>query len=290
MAKVTLMPSGINAAIQSGHKRKPGARGKCLGWSAGACRRNARFLRSVVPDSLYGNGYACTLTVRDLPSSAIVWAQVRDAFLKRVRRMGVIRFHWVTEWTSRGVPHLHLVLFFHPSDRWIEIDVRRAWMDVAGFLGTGPQGQCIKRLDDAVGWFGYVSKHSARGAAHYQRQAAALPDTWDTVGRVWGKGGDWVVQEVVVEIEDDVFHVLRRLVRGWLTAQARSDVKREKLYGKKHRIEAAQRRVFHARNMLKCTKKELSGVRGLGHWVNGDAQEELLSAAWLIDAQKKGLR
>jgi len=287
MAKVTLMPSGINAAITSDHKREGGPRGKCLGWSAGACRRNARFLRSVIPSSLYGLGISLTLTVRDLPKSAEEWASVRKAFLDRLRRMGVFRFHWVTEWTRRGVPHLHMVVFVHPTDRWIEVEIEDAWIEVAGYLGTGSQGQHVKRLTDAVGWFQYVSKHSARGAGHYQRQMANLPDSWDSIGRVWGKGGDWECLEVDVEIETPVFHHLRRLVRGWLVSEARSDLRKELRYGNASRIAAARRRIKHARTMLRCHKRPLSTVRGIGHWVNGDAQEDLLSAAWALAEEKK---
>lgn len=291
MAKVTLMPSGINASVPSPHKRSPGLRGKCTGWSPGACRRNARFLRSARIDKLPRIGITLTLTVRDLPASAHEWSRIRNLWLNRVRASGAICFHWVTEWTRRGVPHLHAVVFYdlrHWNENWtLQWDLTDEWTAITAHLGSGPQGQCAKKMTEASGWFQYVAKHSARGAAHYQRQMASLPDTWDTVGRVWGKGGDWETSEIDVDVSMEVFHQLRRLVRGWLVAQARSDLARERRYGKAKRIEAAERRIVHAAGMLRCHKRGLSTVRGLGHWVNGDAQEELLSAAWQVAAWKQ---
>jgi hypothetical protein len=95
----------------------PAKRGEINGWSAGAVRQHTRWLRSVDTTQLDGLGVAVTLTVRDCPESAAVWARLRNALQERLRRAGLLRWHWVTEWQRRGVPHLHLAVYA-PSE-WV---------------------------------------------------------------------------------------------------------------------------------------------------------------------------
>ncbi|WP_425527867.1 rolling circle replication-associated protein, partial [Xylella fastidiosa] len=63
-------------------------------------------------DKLTGVGLALTLTVRDCPATAQEWQRMRRAWEKRMKRAGMIRVHWVTEWQRRGVPHLHCAIWF----------------------------------------------------------------------------------------------------------------------------------------------------------------------------------
>jgi hypothetical protein len=112
---------GVNGWVPSDHRRTPPPpRGAIKGWTEGAARRNRAFLRSVDPEPLHADlGYAVTLTLRDVPADAKAWAASINRFLVAMRQLGVIRYHWVTEWTKAGRPHLHGCLFWagRPSFR-----------------------------------------------------------------------------------------------------------------------------------------------------------------------------
>lgn len=91
---------------------KPPKRKKISGWTKGAAQRNRAFLMSVDPTVLaHDLGYAVTLTLGATPLSAAIWGEIVHHLLVTLRRWGVVRFHWVTEWTTRGRPHLHLTFF-----------------------------------------------------------------------------------------------------------------------------------------------------------------------------------
>lgn len=90
----------------------PPKRTKISGWTKGAARRNRAFLMSIDPLALsHDLGYAVTLTLGATPISAAIWASMIHRFLTTLRRCGMIRYHWVTEWTKKGRPHLHLTFF-----------------------------------------------------------------------------------------------------------------------------------------------------------------------------------
>ncbi len=90
----------------------PPKREKITGWTKGAAQRNRAFLMSVDPTILaHDLGYAVTLTLGATPLSAKIWGEIIHRFLVTLRRCGMIRYHWVTEWTKKGRPHLHLTFF-----------------------------------------------------------------------------------------------------------------------------------------------------------------------------------
>lgn len=90
----------------------PPKRKAIAGWTKGAAQRNRAFLMSVDPVALSCDlGYAVTLTLGATPISAQVWGDINHRLLVTLRRLGVIRYHWVTEWTQKGRPHLHLTFF-----------------------------------------------------------------------------------------------------------------------------------------------------------------------------------
>lgn len=138
------------------------------GWSPGAVRRNTEFLMCVREDKLTGVGLALTLTVRDCPATSKDWHNMRRAWEARMRRAGMIRLHWVTEWQRRGVPHLHCAIWFSGIVYDVPLCID-AWLAVASSCGAALRGQHGRIIDGVVGWFQYVSKHAARGVRHYQR-------------------------------------------------------------------------------------------------------------------------
>jgi hypothetical protein len=81
------------------------------GWSAGAVRRHTAWLRSVDTNVLDGMGVAVTLAVRDCPPASVDWTRLVKTLLQRLRRAGLLRWHWVVEWQRRGVSHLHLAVY-----------------------------------------------------------------------------------------------------------------------------------------------------------------------------------
>lgn len=270
MPVIRLYLHGVTAGVppkKNDHERVP--RGDVEGWSDGATRRNVRFLYSVEDKDLDGWGYAVTLTLRDIPPTADEWHRLRRAFLMRMQRAGMSRFHWVTEWQRRGAPHLHGALFFPEGTRGRrgeppDLLIRDAWLAVAGeAYGAQQWAQQVRRITGAVGWFQYLSKHAARGVSHYQRAGENIPPGWQShTGRVWGYGGEWPRREDVrLSVSgsegDGGYYAFRRLVRAWRLADARADPVREKRPG----------RVRSARGMLRCHDRSLSSVRGLSEWV-----------------------
>lgn len=232
-------------------------RGDVQGWSEGAVRRNTEFLMSIREDRLTGYGLAITLTLRDCPPTAADWHRIRRAFIKRMTRAGMVRLHWVTEWQRRGIPHLHGAIWFR--DRYDALVVVESWLAVAAEYGAGIRGQHYRVIDGPIGWFQYLAKHAARGVKHYQRSADNIPPGWQSkTGRVWGHTGDWPLATprkfgLQDQDGDGGWFALRRMVRAWQIADARSS-------GKGWRIVAA-------RTGLRQADPVLSRLRGYRDWM-----------------------
>jgi len=242
----------------------PPMRSEVIGWSSSAIRRNLKFLYSVDETALTGDGLALTLTVKDCPPDPDAWRRMREAWFKRQRDRGMVRCHWVTEWQRRGVPHLHLAIWF-PSDAspvppWVLIG---DWIDLAKPYGAKVRGQHAVEIYDVLGWNQYVSKHAARGLHHYQRSPENVPKTWQTgTGRMWGNLGEWTLQEPLrVDLSQSAFWAYRRMVRGWRKADARAAAAKGGVR------KDANRRIRSARGMLRCPVQELSRVRGVSEWI-----------------------
>lgn len=246
--------------------RKPVLRGLVSGWSAASSRRNVDFLRSVDYESLDGMGICFTGTLKTCPNSSDDWHKIRDAFIKRLARSGLIRSHWVTEWQRRGVPHLHGMFFF--PDSMCSIEVRQTiithWLAVASPYGATRLGQFVTMMYDGLGWAEYSAKHAARGISHYQRSPENIPAEWLLkTGRVWGKTGNWVIRDPMkFEVSDDVYYRFRRMARGWRKANARAS-------GCRYRIRSA-------RKCLQSNVRNIANVRGVSEWLSLDVSSAIL--------------
>jgi hypothetical protein len=236
-------------------------RGQVEGWSVGATRRNTQFLMSIREDELTGSGVALTLTVRDCPETAQEWHRIRKAWIERMRRAGMVRLHWVTEWQRRGVPHLHGAIWF-PGNRYDLATPLEAWCEVSALYGALHRGQHARPIDGPVGWFQYLSKHAARGVKHYQRSIDNIPEGWQSkTGRVWGYSGEWPLAEprrfgLQAQEGDGGWFRMRRMVRGWRRAESRASGDRW--------------RIVSSRSMLKSKEPQLSRLRGFSEWMPGD--------------------
>lgn len=248
------IPPGVNS-----HRRAK--RDVVEGWSDSSTRRNTRFLYSVDERKLTGHGFALSLTVRDCPPTHADWHRIRRAFFDRLRRMGVVRSHWLTEWQRRGVPHMHAAIWLpsdaHQTHPFALRDIPQHWVDVAASFGASLRGQHVVQIDDSVGWFQYLSKHAVRGVKHYQRSSEGIPEGWRKTGRMWGHMGEWPTVEPVRYLLDNAgFWAFRRMVQRWRLADARAS-------GEKSRVRAARR-------MLQSNDRPSGSVRGVSEWIGMD--------------------
>ncbi|MCF1185039.1 hypothetical protein L0E83_16550 [Marichromatium gracile] len=306
---------GVTAGCPPAHSPTPPDRTKCAGWSVSAIRRNRLFLYSVDDSALDGVGFAFTGTVRTCPATHDDWKKGREAFFVRLRRSGMIRSHWLTEWQRRGMPHLHMAVWF-PADvvgRWVDRDAFGRWLvlqwmqAVGDRYGARDSGQHVTPIYNVVGWNQYVSKHAARGLSHYQRNPACIPEGWRNVGtgRMWGRLGDWpLVDPADVELSMAAFHALRRIVRGYRKADARSALVRSRELIARARnpsedatahaqARTARRRIVQARGMLQArapstiedgvtvdvaeASRRRSTVRGVSEWLPQEVQLRALA-------------
>lgn len=236
-------------------------RAAVMGWTRESVRRHTKWLYSVRVPDLTGAGYAVTLTVRDCPATAEEWHRLRRAWIRRAERMGAfVRLHWVVEWQRRGVPHLHVAVYFAgeltPMER---ARLVRHWLEVTEAYGARWASQTLEPITGPTGWLQYLSKHAARGAAHYQRQGK--PAGWEKTGRLWGHVGGWPADVPLrFDVPREAWFRYRRLVRSWRIADARSESDPA----------TRARRVRSARRMLKASDRHRAEVRGISEWVDED--------------------
>lgn len=283
---ITLGVPPSKHALPTGKKTAP------VGWSDSSTRSNTVFLYSVDSPSLSGYGYAFTFTLRDLPPTPKDWSNIRDKFFKRLSRLGLIRYHWVTEWQRRGVPHLHGCLYFSdPLGLHGLKSIKRAWCECVGKYYALQKGQDIKPIDSAVGWLKYLAKHGSRSKHHYQR--TSKPDAWVSSGRVWGKGGDWPTRHTEHELSIKAFHRFRRLVKRWRLADARTPVDILNASGgifaavgsdlwneisSKYKVPRNYRRIRQAKRCLLSGDRASSSVRGMSEWIPEDLAFRMIAA------------
>lgn len=275
----------------SGGKRET-KRGRNGGWTPGATRRNRQFLQSIDCDALDGDGYAFTLTVRDIPASAEDYAAAVDLLMRRLRRAGVTRWHRVIELTKRRRPHLHGSIYFPqgwtpPGSPITDSGAASAvgwwvveqWRQVAIEYEAGLRGQQVTPITGPVGWLKYLSKHAARGVRHYQRQGK--PAGWDRTGRLWGRGGKWpVVEPLRLQLTTDQAWRLRRLVKRYAIADARAKALGHERSGRTGKAAAEWDRLSFLRGMLKSSER-LGACRGISEWASQEVTLRLaLAAGW----------
>ena len=266
MALQTLYRSGSKAGIppRTVAKDRP-KRDTVKGWTRAAARRNAEFLMSVRECDLQGRAYAVTLTTLEVPPPK-EWAELRRKWIQRQDRRGLIRLHWVTEWTAAGRPHMHCMAYYDP-DYPKPPQPLQDWLDLTRHLGTKILGQHQTPVHNATGWMQYTAKHAARGVSHYQRNSQNIPEAWKGgTGRLWGYRGEWPRDEAVrIETTDEAFYAYRRMVRNWRKADARKA--------------RDWKRLTRAREMLRDNDQARSRIRGIMEWITFEDSLQLLKLA-----------
>lgn len=286
MPVLKLYPNGLTGGVAPmSVNPAPALRSDCVGWSLKSSRSNTRFLYSVrsldLPvsaDAAPLLGLALSFTIRDCPPAHDDWYALRQAFFVRCRRRGLYRLHWLTEWQRRGVPHLHAALWFDRAEveAWMSknyhpfpveafpVLLMADWLQLSCAYRSSQYAQDIKLITNDLGWLQYLSKHAARGAAHYQRAIGSHPSGWIKTGRMWGHLGDWPVSEPLgLNLDNAGWYAFRRIVRGWRIANARQS-------------KNPGRRIRSARRMLQCSKPNLSRVRGVSEWITLDLGMSIL--------------
>lgn len=261
-----VLKSYQNGASQSvGHRpgdHQRAKRGTTKGWTHRASRGNRKFLWSVKADQLTGAGFAVTLTVRDCPPSSAEWAALRQAWMDRLKRRGLHRLHWITEWQRRGHPHIHAAVWM--PEGFEGVSMARHWLEVARQYRPGPLGQDVRPITGQVGWFEYLAKHATRAVSNYQRSPENVPAGWQKTGRVWGHVGDWPTEEETeITLNHAGFYRLRRLILRHAIAKARE---KGDLY-----------RVGYLRRYLRADE-EISRCRGTGEWIPQAVQLQMVAA------------
>lgn len=258
-----------------------GMRGEVVGWSAASVRRHKRWLYGIEAPELDGIGEAVTLTMLQTPPTHADWQNLLKRLFDRLREAGFLRWHWVVEWQRRGTPHLHLAVYAPPEYGTPGHSVIRMWLDLtAERYGSRAGAQFVTPITGAVGWLKYLSKHASRGVAHYQRQGK--PAGWEKTGRLWGHGGSWPSSEPVQGVlTQQEYHRVRRMVRRYAIAQARSSALRYEALGERGKAAAAWDSVGWLRTMLACHERGLSSVRGVSEWVPGPVLVDMaFCAGW----------
>lgn len=216
-----LKPSGTSISTQKQTKKAvPPKRTRNKGWTKHAAIRNRNFLFSVVPQQLCGFGFSVTHTVDKCPTPEL-WAKWVKSYFKNIaRKWPLTRYHSVTEWQRRGMPHLHAAVWFGGTtalgsgfarQRFLTKGIRpreivlgkdipyehqlvALWLKITSEGGSHRLAQDVKpiSLDDAGHWLKYLAKHGSRGVSNYQRHYSNVPKSWKgRTCQVWNKGGDW---------------------------------------------------------------------------------------------------
>lgn len=266
VSTVRILANGTRGGVVTGsglHERAK--RGEVSGWSVGSSRRNTAFLMSVDAPALTCGGLfglTFTFTVGAEVPEAGEWARACKNLRDRMRRLGCVRYHMVTEFQARGAPHLHGIAYFRQD--WLTGLSRLVsalvdgWLELAEGTGARRRGQVVRLVESEVGWLEYLAKHAARGVQHYQRARATMPASWrsGSSGRMWQRGGDWPQgPELELELDDVAWFRLRRLTRAYRLAKVRSWGK-----GRGAAIRAARRSLRHP-------DARLSRLRGLAVWL-----------------------
>lgn len=275
MATLKLYRNGVSTYTGGSGDHVRAKRGVVRGWTNETARRQLHWLWTVDEPMLSGHGYAVTLTIRDCPPTSDDFHRLRDAYLKRLVRMGATRVHWVIEWQRRGVPHMHAAVYFAEPLTDEDQDMLAVhWIIVATKFGTGLKGQQVDQITAIGGWLKYLAKHASRGARHYQRSGA--PEGWEKTGRMWGKTGGWPEIEPIVldDLSSPEFWRVRRALRAWARAQQSALVAKPSRDPERHA--ANLKTLSKMRRMPARQQRRESSYMGASEWINEAAMLRLV--------------
>lgn len=215
-----------------GQRKKLCQRGKIHGLSQGAALRLRRSMLSVNLAKVQCSFFVSNTIPLIGGAPEFGWADVRR-FLRMYRQRFERRFpwasaHWVKELTSKGSPHLHLVVEWIAGTAPPSVDEFRAWNDNAWadvVRSSHPKhrdvGCNVKVLRSWEGAVNYLSCYLSVGSAED-------PRTEDS-GKMWGIIGrknlpvDWLPEVELSEVEGkfcqrQLLHLQRKKRTYWMAA------------------------------------------------------------------------
>lgn len=291
MPVMSILPQGGTIySPHSGGTHQRAARQEIKGWSTASIGRLKKWLLSVDPEQLTGDGYALTLTMRDTPTDVKDWVKLKHNFFQALTRLeGYQRHLWVVEWQSRGTPHIHVTIYGGAD---IGESAIKVWQRMTESLyGSQIRGQFVTKLYDANGWLNYCQKHYSKGAANYQR--AQMITGWEKSGRMWGYGGDWPCMDPLLANLGYKQHVvIKRLAKRTRASRAaylaKFDQSRRDYHMNQYRYWSKNHEHVQFDPQHPSKVKYLSRVFGFTHsWNESQAREVLGWVQSNIDVNEK---
>lgn len=273
-----LFPHGISGSVtptmRTNRKRKgtQKTRAQSKGWTRKSTINCRNLLQSVDIESLEDcwrqYGYFVTLTVKDCPPWHEAFTRIRESFLKRLRKLGLIHHLWTTEF-SNGRPHIHAMIWLTRPlmDKWI----LSAWIKSAKQFKPDPvNSQKIKEIYDLNGLLQYFNK----SVTNYQRQTSSVPSHWTNAGKVWGCSRNFptLPAEKLTMIRKK-WYIARRINQKVKIGKKQRALKRE------NSKKPYSQRIFElkmAKNYLKCGERKRSSVRGFNLSIGNRDRKKLI--------------
>lgn len=158
-----------------------------------------------------------TLTYHErYPSKNAPLKKELQRFLQSLRRLPAkLYYMWRIEWQKRGAPHFHLLIWHEdPEYQWNAEAFKgwalKTWHRVCSSRSKahtrkGADAEVCRTWSKAMS---YVCKYLGKGG---------VPDDIEFRGRHWGASRDLPTEPALeVELSEQQFYVLRRIIRGWL--------------------------------------------------------------------------
>lgn len=163
------------------HKRKPGRRGKVVGFSSSSARR----LKRLLAKTIWQGALFVTLTARE----NFEYAQI-VAWVKRYqRRWGSVPIVWKKEFQARGTVHYHLLIL---TRSWLPLKwIKYSWGQIIGDDVSVDVKYCGNRSKVARYIAKYLTKsiELAAGAERERSDGGGVLDASNIScrgGRFWG--------------------------------------------------------------------------------------------------------
>lgn len=248
------------------------------GWTKNMARRcrNA-FLDMDVTTLKFPLAITLTLKSDHIHESAESFAKSMKAFMRKMRKAGMLHYAYVVEFTKSNTPHIHMLADFNePMDKDA---IKTMWLEV---LNDGAEAsmnrQYIKDIYNASGWLQYMSKQAGRSIDFYDKEQ--LPESWEKSPRLWSTTFPKVEAEKI-ELTDEEFFTVRNAM----------DMKALKETGKlppkfNDARDAVVGRVawdFTEEDITESTGETEDSVEGVEASVESDAESTDVDATTIVD-------
>ncbi len=191
-------------------------------------RSRKNFLKKVLSLSTYPSVFITLTYPKHYPADCKEWKRHLDNFFRSFsRKFPDTWFFWKLEPQKRGAPHYHLI---GNLDVEINVHLLRRYVSELWYrtCGTGDlkhlhAGVQVDFIDDSVGKMrAYVCKYVGKAETGYAYEE------WEHPGRFWGVLGRKKlppVSYIIIDLNENEFLKVKRLVRRWLKSLSGSSRK-----------------------------------------------------------------